>query len=211
MVQGRAVMRKLGPEPRRNQGGEDDTRISDWPGCHHLLIWLVVDTTIITVEWQLSPPGQDQNKVLASGLYAAKIIAIPLTSFLQFSRAPIIWRCNIWIKLMLNDHHLHLLDTFNVIKIIVHFLTRLRLSSINQIFPFINTRLMGELMFESQIQTVKYITVKLLTRSETPSDTDGKFKYCLWRELYFLWIFWYGLSESNKNRWLCQSKSFTQK
>ena len=80
---------------------------------------------------------------------------------------------------MLNDHHLHLLDTFNVIKIIVHFLTRLRLSSINQIFPFINTRLMGELMFESQIQTVKYITVKLLTRSETPSDTDGKFKYCL--------------------------------
>ena len=114
MVQGRAVMRKLGPEPR-NQGGEDDTQVSDWPGCHHLHIWLVVDTSIIiTVEWQLSPPGQDQNKVLASGLYAAKIIAIPLTSFLQFSRAPIIWRCNIWIKLMLNDHHLHHLDTFNV-------------------------------------------------------------------------------------------------
>ena len=53
--------------------------------------------------------GQDQNKVLASGRYAAKIIAIPLTSFLQFSRAPIIWKCNIRIELMLNDHHLHLL------------------------------------------------------------------------------------------------------
>ena len=45
-------------------------------------------------------------------------------------------------------------------------------------------------------------SVKLLTQSETPSDTDGKLKYCLWRELYFLWIFWYGLSESKKIIWM---------
>ena len=56
--------------------------VCDWPDWRHPDLWLVglcQESIIMTVEWQLSPPGQDQNKVLASGRSAAKIIAIPLS------------------------------------------------------------------------------------------------------------------------------------
>lgn len=84
-------------------GQTDGISASDWLDCGRVNnndCWMAAFPARL---------GQDQNKVLASGRFAAKIIAIPLTSFLQFSRAPIIWKCNIRIELMLNDHHLHLL------------------------------------------------------------------------------------------------------